>query len=297
MLNQTTPTNLTPRGVLIVQEGKKIQFTTEADLAAGSSSSHALTSKNVGAFTLKWAQPGKSEKIELLEVKDSSGEVIFKVIDDEIVELKSAYVRIGSQPEQFLTTNQTLTIKGTVMQIMIGAESISATDLGYPNGEWTEPLAEWANANNQTARVLFYSTETEPVVTVDVYEEDMPDVDGSTLVADVVLARIAGQVSDVMDVATKYIKVFLDLSGAGAKTTDLFSGRMDDSETLLTALIFPGDQIDLDIQGTNAELGLEDVVDKVTAFKEVKHSTPVPLVDSDGNNLGYDSVSDATFDL
>ena len=34
----------------------------------------------------------EEEKIELLEVKDSSGEVIFKVIDDEIVELKSAYI-------------------------------------------------------------------------------------------------------------------------------------------------------------------------------------------------------------
>ena len=290
------PTYLTPRGVLIVQQGKKIQFTTEADLVTGVSPalSQALTSKNVDTFTLKWAQPGASEKIELLECKDSGGEVIFKVIDGQIIELKSPAVRLGDTASQFLTTNQTLTITGKVMQITIGVESTSAADLGYPNGEWTESLAEWANTNSQTARILFYNTETEPIATVDVYEEDMPDVDGSTLMGDDVLARIAGQVSDVMDVATKYIKVFLDMDYAGAKTTDLFSGRVTDSDSRLTALIFPGDQIDLDIQGTNAELGLEDQLDKVTAFKEVKTSTPVPLVDSDGNNLGYDSVSDAT---
>ncbi len=294
--NPDDPTNLTPRGVLVVQQGRKIQFTTEAELATGVSPgvSEALTSKNVSSFTLKWAQPGASEKIELLECKDGGGEVIFKVIDDEIIALKSNAVRIGDTPAQFLTTNQTLTIKGKVIQIMVGAPSTSAADLGYPQGEWTESLAEWANTNSQTARVLFYSTETEPVATVDVYEEDMPDVDGSTLIGDDVLARIAGQVSDVMDVATKYIKVFLDMDYAGAKTTDLFSGRVTDSDSRLTALIFPGDQIDLDIQGTNAELGLEDQLDKVSAFKEVKTSTPVPLVDSDGNNLGYDSVSDAT---
>ena len=41
-------------------------------------------------------------------------------------------------------------------------------------------------------------------------------------------------------------------------------------------------------------LGLEDQLDKVTALKEVKTSSLVPAVDSDGNNLGYSTVSDAT---
>ena len=68
--------------------------------------------------------------------------------------------------------------------------------------------------------------------------------------------ELLGPVSDVMDAATTYIKVFLDLDGAGARTTDLFSGRMRDSDSRLTALIFPGDQIDLDIQGINDAVGI-----------------------------------------
>ena len=123
----------------------------------------------------------------------------------------------------------------------------------------------------------------------------MVDIDGSELPADTVLARIIGKVEDVVDNATTYIKVFLDFGYTGAKTTDLFSGVLpDDEETRLCALIFMGDNFDLDIDGVNSELGLLDNIDKMAALKSLLTSTPVPAIDSDGNNLGYSTVSDAT---
>ena len=292
------PANSTPLGLLVIQQSKKIHFTTEATVAAGSSpvSSIALTTSLVDTFTLKWASPGDPTKIELLECKNKNGEVMLRVIDGEIVQLESPHVIFGNVAQDLLANNQTVSITGKIMQIIVGAESSSASALGYPNGEWTEQLLEWIKEHtvNQGARILFYNTQTQPIATVDVYEEDLPDVDGSVLVADDVLARIAGQVSDTVDVGTTYLKVYLNMDYAGARTTDLFSGRITDSDSRLTCLILPGDQLDLDIAGVNDKLGLADQFDRVTALKEIKTSTPVPAKDSDGNDLGYAGVSDAT---
>ena len=284
----TLPAFNTPQGILIVKLDSKIAFTT--DISSGQS---IKLTDVVKSYTLKWSQPGSAEKIELFEAKNAAGEVIFKVIDGRIVDLDSSAVLTGDSPSNFLTVAMTTNITATTMQIIIGAESTSSAELQTDQGH--EEILNWLqHEDNKGAKILFYSTETEPIATVDVYDQDMDDVDGTPLIANEVLARIAGSVSDVMDAATTYIKVFLDLDGAGARTTDLFSGRMRDSDSRLTALIFPGDQIDLDIQGINDALGLEDQLDKVTALKEVKTSSLVPAVDSDGNNLGYSTVSDAT---
>ena len=284
----TLPAFNTPQGILIVKLDSKIAFTT--DVSSGQS---IKLTDVVKSYTLKWSQPGSAEKIELFEAKNAAGDVIFKVIDGKIIELISNSVITGDSPNNFLTVAMTTNITATTMQIIIGAESTSSAALQTDQGH--EEILNWLHhEDNKGAKILFYSTETEPIATVDVYDQDMDDVDGTKLIANEVLARIAGSVSDVMDAAITYIKVFVDLDGAGARTTDLFSGRIRDSDSRLTALIFPGDQIDLDIQGINAELGLEDQLDKVTALKEVKTSSLVPAVDSDGNNLGYSTVSDAT---
>lgn len=277
----------TPQGILVVKLDSKIAFTT--DISSGQS---IKLTDIVKSYTLKWGQPGSADKIELFEAKNAAGDVIFKVIDGRIIELVSEFVIMGDSPNNFLTVNQTTNISAERIQIIIGAESTSFDAIQTDQGH--EEIVTWTLAN-PGAKILFYSIETEPVATVDVYEQDMVDINGiDPLIGEEVLARIAGSVSDIMDSATTYIKVFLDLDGVGAKTTDLFSGRIRDSDSRLTALIFPGDQIDLDIQGVNSELGLEDQLDKVTALKEVKHSSLVPAIDSDGNNLGYSTVSDAT---
>ena len=296
----------TPQGVLIAQEGKKVHFTT---LVNGILNSDGIDLTNaIASFTLKWSQPGSSQKIELFEAKDKSGDVIFKVIDGEIIQIQSSFTQMSGDPALLLVPTPNIKIIGTVLQLIIGAQGganlslpetlqASATTLGYPDPSYNEGLLQIVEDEliTNSAKILFYSTQTQPVATVDVYEQIMVDIDGSELPADTVLARIIGKVEDVVDNATTYIKVFLDFGYTGAKTTDLFSGVLpDDEETRLCALIFMGDNFDLDIDGVNSELGLLDNIDKMAALKSLLTSTPVPAIDSDGNNLGYSTVSDAT---
>ena len=260
-----------------------------------------LTSDNVSNFTLKWSRPGSSEKIELFEAQNKNGATIFKVIDGTITELVSNRATIATATNALLSTDQTVNLSENVLQIIVsptGADLVSATDFGFPtNSEWTENMAQWFAGDGKDALIFNYSTKVDTKATVDVYEQEIADFDGTTIPADDLLARVAGQVDQTMDVQNKYIKVFLNLDYAGARTSDLFSGRIQDSESRIIALIFPGDQIDLDLEGVNSELGLTDQLDKVMALKEVKTSTPVPVMDSDGNSLGYDSCSDATLPL
>ena len=292
------PAHTTDQGVLIIQDGKKVKFTTMANLTSGNRMAENLTSDNVSDYTLKWSRPGSAEKIELFEAKNKNGAVIFKVIDGTITELVSNKATIATATNALLSTDQTVNLTENVLQIIVspsGTDLVSATDFGFPtNGEWTENMAQWFAGDGKDALIFNYSTKVDTKATVDVYEKEIADFDGTTIPADDLLARVAGQVDQTMDVQNKYIKVFLNLDYAGARTSDLFSGRIQDSESRIIALIFPGDQIDLDLEGVNSELGLTDQLDKVMALKEVKTSTPVPVMDSDGNSLGYDSCSDAT---
>ena len=295
-----TPARNTEAGVIVCQQGKKIYFTTMGNLNASvmPQNATALTRGNLDSFTLKWARPGSANKIELFEAKNSSGEIIMKVIDGTITQLDSQKASIATSTVDLMTPNQSITISKNVLQIVADPSAdtpvTSAKELGYGgDANWTEAIPQYLE-NNPTSLMFFYSTEVTPVATLDVYEQEMQDLDGSTIAADDLLARIAGTVDQVMDTSNKYIKVYLNFDYAGARTTDLFSGRIQDSDSRLTALIFPGDQIDLDIQGINAELGLADQMDKVMALKSVNTSTEVPALDSDGNALGYSTVSDAT---
>mgnify|MGYP003639426265 FL=1 len=291
------PARLTEQGMLIIQQGQKIVFTTKSNFDKGNIMGLKITEGVADSFTLKWSRPGSSEKIELFEVRNKNGMTIFKVIDGQIIELKSNYAQIGKTTMELMSMAQSIQLSEDVLQIVVTPDNsittTNATELGYPNdGGWTEQMIQWLE-NNPTAGMYFYSTKVETRATVDVYEQAVEDLDGSLISADELLARIAGTVDQAMDVANKYIKVYLNFDYAGARTTDLFSGRIQDSDSRLTALIFPGDQIDLDIEGVNGELELADQVDKVMALKEVKTSTPVAALDSDGNALGYDTVSDA----
>ncbi|MHA1286276.1 MAG: hypothetical protein ACTSPB_02610 [Candidatus Thorarchaeota archaeon] len=295
-----TPARLSDQGVIIVQSGMKLKFTTMANLlgSGGEQKAENLSSDNIADFTLKWSRPGSANKIELFEAKNKNGATIFKVIDGTITEIASNNAILATQTSGLMTANQSVELSQTVLQIITQHtedSGLTASDLGYPqNGDaWTENIPNWTEAN-PAAQIFFYSVETTPVATVDVYEQEMTDLDGSTILADELLARVAGTADQSVDVQNKYIKVFLDFDYAGARTTDLFSGRIQDSESRLSALIFPGDQIDLDIEGINAELGLVDQLDKVMALKSVQTSALVPALDSDGNALGYDTCSDAT---
>ena len=290
-------TRLTDAGVLIIQQGQKIVFTTKSNLDKGNNIGLKITDGVADTFTLKWSRPGSSEKIELFEVRNKNGATIFKVIDGKIIELESKYASIGKVTSDLMAMDQSVTLSEDVLQIVVTPDNSSvktnATELGYPNdANWTEQIPMWLE-NNPTAQMYFYSTNVDTRATVDVYENAVEDSDGSLIPAEELLARIAGTVDQTMDVANKYIKVYLNFDYAGARTTDLFSGRIQDSDSRLSALIFPGDQIDLNLQDVNGELGLVDQVDKVMALKEVKTSTPVAALDSDGNALGYDTVSDA----
>ena len=295
-----TPARLSDQGVIIAQSGMKLKFTTMANLlgSGGEQKAENLSSDNIADFTLKWSRPGSSNKIELFEAKNKNGATIFKVIDGTITEIASNNAILATQTSGLMSANQSVELSQTVLQIITQHtpdSGLTASDLGFPqNGDaWTENLSTWTEAN-PAAQIFFYSVETTPVATVDVYEQEMTDLDGSTIPADDLLARVAGTADQSVDVQNKYIKVFLDFDYAGARTTDLFSGRIQDSESRLSALIFPGDQIDLDIEGVNAELGLVDQMDKVMALKSVQTSALVPALDSDGNALGYDTCSDAT---
>ena len=266
--------------------------------SGGEQKAENLNSDNIADFTLKWSRPGSANKIELFEAKNKNGATIFKVIDGTITEIASKNAILATQTSGLMTANQSVELTQSVLQIITQHSEdsgLTASDLGFPqNGDaWTENIPTWTEAN-PAAQIFFYSVDTTPVATVDVYEQEMTDLDGSTLPADELLARVAGTADQSVDVQNKYIKVFLDFDYAGARTTDLFSGRIQDSESRLSALIFPGDQIDLDIEGVNAELGLVDQMDKVMALKSVQTSALVPALDSDGNALGYDTCSDAT---
>jgi len=295
-----TPARLSDQGVIIVQSGMKLKFTTMANLlgSGGEQKAENLSSDNIADFTLKWSRPGSANKIELFEAKNKNGATIFKVIDGTITEIASKNAILATQTSGLMTANQSVELTQSVLQIITQHSEdsgLTASDLGFPqNGDaWTENIPTWTEAN-PAAQIFFYSVDTTPVATVDVYEQEMTDLDGSTLPADELLARVAGTADQSVDVQNKYIKVFLDFDYAGARTTDLFSGRIQDSESRLSALIFPGDQIDLDIEGVNNELGLVDQMDKVMALKSVQTSALVPALDSDGNALGYDTCSDAT---
>ena len=290
------PARLTDAGVLIIQKGQKIVFTTKSNLDKDTIGLK-ITEGVVDTFTLKWSRPGSSEKIELFEVRNKNGATIFKVIDGKIIELESNYASISKVTTDLMAMDQSVTLSEDVLQIVVtpdnSARNTNATQLGYPNdANWTEQIPIWLESN-PTAQMFFYSTNVDTRATVDVYQQAMEDSDGSLIPAEELLARIAGTVDQTMDVANKYIKVYLDFDYAGARTTDLFSGRIQDSDSRISALIFPGDQIDLNLEGVDGELGLVDQVDKVMALKEVKTSTPVAALDSDGNALGYDTVSDA----
>ena len=296
-VNGDDPTRLTDAGVLIIQQGQKIVFTTKSNFDKGNNIGLKISEGVADSFTLKWSRPGSSEKIELFEVRNKNGATILKVIDGQIIELESKYATISNVTSGLLAMNQSATLSEDVLQIIVTPDNSTVTstaaELGFPNdGGWTEQMISWLETHS-TSQIYFYSTKVETFATVDVYENAVEDLNGSLIPADELLARIAGTVDQAMDVANKYIKVYLNFDYAGARTTDLFSGRIQDSDSRLTALIFPGDQIDLDIEGVNGELGLADQVDKVMALKDVKTSTPVAALDSDGNALGYDTVSDA----
>ncbi len=290
------PARLTDAGVLIIQQGQKIVFTTKSNLDKGAGGMLKITDGVADTFTLKWSRPGSSEKIELFEVRNKNGATIFKVIDGKIIELESKYASIGKVTTELLAMDQSVTLSEDVLQIVVTPDAstvnTNATELGYGSTDFTEQIPIWLE-NNPTAQMFFYSTNVETRATVDVYENAVEDLDGSLIPAEELLARIAGTVDQTMDVANKYIKVYLDFDYAGARTTDLFSGRIQDSDSRISALIFPGDQIDLNLEGVDGELELADQLDKVGALKEVKTSTPVAALDSDGNALGYDTVSDA----
>ena len=65
----------------------------------------------------------------------------------------------------------------------------SAKELGYGgDANWTEAIPQYLE-NNPTSLMFFYSTEVTPVATLDVYEQEMQDLDGSTIAADDLLAR------------------------------------------------------------------------------------------------------------
>lgn len=290
------PARLTDAGVLIIQQGQKIVFTTKSNLDKGAGGMLKITDGVADTFTLKWSRPGSSEKIELFEVRNKNGATIFKVIDGKIIELESKYASIGKVTTELLAMDQSVTLSEDVLQIVVTPDAstvnTNATELGYGSTDFTEQIPIWLE-NNPTAQMFFYSTNVETRATVDVYENAVEDLGGSLIPAEELLARIAGTVDQTMDVKSKYIKVYLDFDYAGARTTDLFSGRIQDSDSRISALIFPGDQIDLNLEGVDGELGLADQLDKVGALKEVKTSTPVAALDSDGNALGYDTVSDA----
>ena len=121
------------------------------------------------------------------------------------------------------------------------------------NSEWTENMSQWFAGDGKDALIFNYSTKVDTKATVDAYEQEIVDFDGTTIPADDLLARVAGQVDQTMDVQNKYIKVFLNLDYAGARTSDLFSGRIQDSESRIIALIF-GHQIDLDLKESTPNL-------------------------------------------
>ena len=66
----------------------------------------------IASFTLKWSQPGSSQKIELFEAKDKSGDVIFKVIDGEITQIQSSFTQMSGDPADLLVPTPNIKIIG-----------------------------------------------------------------------------------------------------------------------------------------------------------------------------------------
>lgn len=295
----------TPPGYLIIQQGQKIKFITDTYLQ-NCESGVVLTKGVVSDFKLQWEAPaGGAPQLALLECMNKSGEVIFKISNGQIAELRAEDVTISSNLGDLITGIHNQKISNT-LQIGVGVptdQTSAQMDVGTQDGG--EVWIQYAFANLRGAdagHLFFYSTEVSTVATIDVYVDEITDVDKTTqLLPGQLLARVAGKVEETLDIDKKYIKVLVTFDGVTAETTDLFSGRnANESQTTLSEVfIFPGDEVDLNPlvggKGIFGELGvsLDDTAERLISLDSVATSSPQEHKDEEGNVLQYSLVDDA----
>ena len=294
----------TPSGYLIIQQGQKIVFTTE-DYLQSCLQSLPLT-KIVNDFKLQWEAPsGGAPQIALLECVDNKGEVIFKLSQGQIVELQAEDVTISSELGDLLVGIAGTKISKT-LQIAAGTPTDqTSADMEVGTTDGNEAWVQYALNNlagTDGGHIFFYSTEVATVATIDVYADEITDVDKITqLLPGQLLARVAGKVDETVDIDKNYIKVLVTFDGVNAETTDLFSGRNanETQTTLSEVFIFPGDEVDLNPlvggKGVFEQLGvdLDDAAERLISLDSVVTSSAQEHKDEDGNVLQYSLVDDA----